>query len=59
MKQTDRINKRKQRDDLIRIGSMMANLCFNLKQKSELSDSIRIPAKELQEQWDNVKSGRT
>lgn len=55
---SDGVKKRKERDELIRIGSMMANLCFNLKQMKSIPEGVRRPAEELQKAWDNVRAGR-
>lgn len=51
-------DKRKRRDELIRIGSMMSNMCFNIKQWKEIPERVRTTAKELQEEWDKVKYGK-
>jgi hypothetical protein len=48
-------NRRKQRDELIRIGAMMSNLCYNVKQMHQMPEIVRRSAQELQESWDKVR----
>lgn len=38
--------------DLLRIGTMMSNVCFNLAQSELTPEVFRKTMKSLQEQWD-------
>ncbi len=42
-------------DERRRIGAMMSNLCFNIKQQDRIPSDVRESAKVTQEAWDGIK----
>lgn len=42
-------------DERKRIGAMMSNLCFNIKQQDRIPTDVRESARVTQEAWEGIK----